>query len=103
MLVAESIVWLLTIYAGIGFVFALLFVARGIQRLDSAAKEASIWFRLLIIPGAAAFWPLLAWRWARGIKPPPAERNAHRRAARIQPMPASNQETGQEAGQEAGR
>lgn len=70
----------LTLYAIVGAAFAVSFVARGAARVDPAAAGAPLGFRLLVFPGVAAFWPLLAWRWLRGAGRP-AERNAHRRAA----------------------
>ena len=73
-------VYALTVYAVIGLVFAIAFVARGAGRVDPAALAAPVGFRLLVLPGVAAVWPLLAWRWRRG-QPPPEERNAHRRTA----------------------
>ena len=69
-------------YAAIGLVFALVFVTLGVQRLDPAARTGTIGFRILILPGAAAFWPLLLQRWVSGVKAPPGETNAHRRRAR---------------------
>jgi len=68
-------------YLGVGLVFAVAFVARGVDRVDPSARGAGWGFRLLIVPGSAALWPWLAARWARGA-PPPTERNAHRDAAR---------------------
>jgi hypothetical protein len=82
MLIARLIVGLLAAYTGFGGVFALLFVTLGVQRLDPAARGAGLVFRLLLVPGAAAFWPLLARRWLGGMAEPPLERNAHRAAAR---------------------
>jgi hypothetical protein len=79
--IAEVIVQFVAVYAGAGVLFALLFVARGVERLDPSAAGAGVAFRLLILPGATAFWPLLAWRWLRGASEPPLEQNAHRRAA----------------------
>jgi len=32
-------------------------------RVDPAARHASPWFRLLIVPGVAALWPLLLRLW----------------------------------------
>jgi hypothetical protein len=55
-------------YAGLGFLFALAFVSFGITRVDPAAKGAGLGFRLLVIPGAAAFWPWLLYRWMRALK-----------------------------------
>ena len=70
----------LTVYALIGVAFAVVFVWRGAGRVDPAAASSPLGFKLLVLPGVAAVWPLLAWRWSRGAAPP-VERNAHRRAA----------------------
>jgi len=69
------------LYAALGLLFAVPFVARGIDRVDPAAAGASWGFRLVVLPGVVALWPLLARRWLTGGRAP-AERNAHRRAAR---------------------
>ena len=79
--IATILVWMALGYAAVGCVFAVAFVVAGVHRIDPAAHGAGIGFRLLILPGAAAFWPLLALRWLRGA-PPPEEHNAHRAAAR---------------------
>lgn len=46
-------------YAGAGTIFALWFVASGVDRFDRAARRAGFAFRALIFPGAAALWPVL--------------------------------------------
>jgi hypothetical protein len=74
--------WVLGSYAAAGAVFAVAFAALGVTRLDPSARGASLGFRLLILPGATALWPLLLRRWLRGDESLPEERNAHRRAAR---------------------
>jgi hypothetical protein len=58
----------LTLYFALGAAFALVFVTVGVQRLDPQAQGAGWGFRLLIFPGAAALWPLLALRWAGAVK-----------------------------------
>jgi len=75
---ATAFVYALETYAGLGFIFAALFVWIGVQRLDSGAQGSSIGFRLLILPGVAAFWPMFLQRWTRGTLEPPVERNSHR-------------------------
>ncbi len=80
--IASAITLTLALYAALGFAFAIPFAARGASRLDPAAREGTIGFRILIVPGAAAFWPLLLRRWLRGDVAQPEERNAHRKAAR---------------------
>jgi hypothetical protein len=75
---AKAIVYTLVVYASLGLMFAVPFVWLGVQRLDSEAQGSGIGFRLLILPGVAAFWPLFAYRWRRGIAEPPVEKNPHR-------------------------
>ena len=53
----------MAIYALIGAVFAIAFVMRGIDFVDAAARGSGIGFRLIVIPGAAALWPLLLRKW----------------------------------------
>jgi membrane protein implicated in regulation of membrane protease activity len=73
---------LAAVYLALGLVFAVPFVLVGAGRIDPHAAQASWGFRLLILPGTTLLWPLLVWRWFKGIKEPPEERNPHRCAAR---------------------
>ena len=75
---AKLFVYALEAYFGLGLIFAALFVWIGVQRLDSEARSSGIAFRLLILPGVTAFWPMFLLRWTRGIAEPPVERNPHR-------------------------
>jgi hypothetical protein len=63
---AEVLVALLAAYAAAGVAFAIPFVTLGVQRLDPVAKGSGAAFRLIILPGSAALWPLLLVRWVRG-------------------------------------
>ena len=75
---AKAIVYTLAVYASLGLVFALPFVWLGVQRLDSEAQGSGIGFRLLILPGVTAFWPIFLYRWRRRIAEPPIEKNPDR-------------------------
>lgn len=76
------IVHALLAYGALGIVFAPLFAFRGAAALDPVARDGTVGFKLMILPGAALLWPLLLVRWVRGAGVP-AERSAHRdRAAR---------------------
>jgi hypothetical protein len=75
---AKTIVYTLAVYASLGLVFAVPFAWLGVQRLDSEAQGSGIGFRLLILPGVAAFWPMFLYRWRQGIAEPPVEKNPHR-------------------------
>jgi hypothetical protein len=75
---SKAIVYTMAIYAGVGLLFAMPFVWFGVQRVDSEAQGSGVGFRLLILPGVAAFWPMFLHRWGRGIVEPPIEQNPHR-------------------------
>lgn len=79
---AQTLVTALAVYAAVGLVFAVPFVLVGAGRVDPSARGGTWGFRLVILPGAAALWPLLLARWLRG-SPPPVERTAHKRAAGV--------------------
>lgn len=78
----EILLCLAGLYLGLGLAFAIPFVLVGVQRIDPHARHASWGFRLLILPGTMALWPLLMWRWVKGMSTPPEESNAHRPPAR---------------------
>ena len=81
-MIAAIFLILLGIYLACGFVFAIPFVLFGVKKIDPHAAHGSWGFRLLIIPGTTAFWPLLLRRWMKGVHEPPEECDAHRRAAK---------------------
>jgi hypothetical protein len=62
---AELFVDALAVYGLAGAVFAAAFVTAGIRRVDPVAEHAPVGFRLIVIPGVAALWPLLLMRWLR--------------------------------------
>ena len=62
---AEWVVGLAAAYVAFGLAFAIAFLTRGVQRLDPQTRGTGIGFRLLLLPGSAALWPLLLGRWMR--------------------------------------
>lgn len=82
--VARWLVWAAGVYLAAGLVFAAAFIAVGLRKVDLVAGQGSVGFRLIIVPGVVALWPLLALRWLRAGRAggvPPEERNPHREAA----------------------
>ena len=63
--ISTSVVILVTGYSLAGLLFALPFLRRGAGALDPKAREATRGFRLIILPGVVALWPILAWKWRR--------------------------------------
>jgi hypothetical protein len=81
-MIAAAFLIVLGIYLACGFMFAVPFVLFGVKKIDPHAARGSWGFRLLIIPGTAAFWPLLLRRWMKGVHEPPEECDAHRCATK---------------------
>lgn len=63
MFLAQLILLILAVYVGVGFVIGVAFVARGVDHVDPAARGSGAVFRLLILPGCVALWPLIAQTW----------------------------------------
>jgi hypothetical protein len=79
--IAQLVVGAFEAYALAGVGFALIFLPRGVTRLDPRIAGAPRMLRVLILPGVVALWPLFAWRWITGA-PGPIEDNPHRAKAR---------------------
>lgn len=65
MLVATSVLLVAATYSAIGAIFAAVFVMRGVSTVDHAATGSRWTFRVLILPGVAALWPIMLARWIR--------------------------------------
>ncbi|MCK6619403.1 MAG: hypothetical protein HUU32_15210 [Calditrichaceae bacterium] len=81
-MLADILILLAAIYLCIGLLFAIPFAFFGAGQIDPTARKATAGFKLIIIPGTMALWPLLAFRWLKGVAEPPEEKNPHRLAAR---------------------
>jgi hypothetical protein len=55
------------VYLGCGFIFALLFVFFGVEEVDETARDATLGFRIIIIPGTVLLWPILLQKWRKAI------------------------------------
>ena len=51
------------IYLLTGLLFYMVLLTRGISKIDPHAKNTRIGFKLLIMPGVMAFWPILWRKW----------------------------------------
>jgi len=83
---AELIVVACAAHLALGLAFAVPFVTFGIGRIDPDARQGTLGFRLLIVPGATLLWPLLLARWVRGAGPP-EERTPHKALLHQEPEP----------------
>lgn len=79
MTIIDALTLLLLAYVALGALFSAAFLGAFMRRLDPAAAGGTWGFRLVILPGVVALWPLLLRASLRGQ--PPRERNAHEDAA----------------------
>ncbi len=80
MFLGQIVVYIVLVYMAIGFLFSIYFSFFAVKKFDESAKDASIFFRLIIFFGVVAFWVLLAIRMF-GNKGQPNEITTHRKAA----------------------
>jgi hypothetical protein len=63
MIIIKIILAFAALYLLFGLLFAILFVSKGVKKVDEGANGGSIGFRIIIIPGTMVFWPLLLKKW----------------------------------------
>ena len=64
-----SIVFLVVgVYLAIGVIFAIIFLLKGVNKVDEGAKDAGFFFKLLIFPGCILFWIVLLPKWLKSKK-----------------------------------
>jgi hypothetical protein len=68
MIIIKLILAFAALYLLFGLLFAILFVSKGVQKVDEGAHGGSIGFRIIIIPGTMVFWPLLLKKWITATK-----------------------------------
>ena len=62
------LLWILGGYFAAGLVFAPYFLIKGLDRIDSSTAGTGWGFRLIIIPGLVAFWPIIFKKWLKNSK-----------------------------------
>jgi hypothetical protein len=67
-MIVELILKALTVYLVCGSLFAIAFIIKGVEKVDTSAQDSSLGFRIIIFPGAVVFWPLLLKKWLKAKK-----------------------------------
>jgi len=62
---AQILILIAGLYAAAGLVFGAVFVTAGVGKVDETARLSGAGFRLIILPGTAALWPVLLAKWIR--------------------------------------
>jgi hypothetical protein len=65
MQIVTIIISIIAVYLALGFVFAILFVVKGVNKIDEGAHGSNIGFRIIIIPGVIIFWVVLLRKWIK--------------------------------------
>ena len=65
----QAVLDLVAAYAAVGVMFSIFLLLFGTTRIDNGVKNAGFGFRILILPGLIALWPLLLIRWLVGGQP----------------------------------
>ena len=68
MILVYIILIVAAVYLAAGLIFAIPFVIKGVDKIDDGAHGSKWGFRIIIIPGAMVFWPLLLKKWMKTLK-----------------------------------
>lgn len=63
-----AIVVVLLVYLVPGLLVGTGFIVCGVSRVDPVAAGSPVVFRLLILPGCVALWPVMLVKWCRAMK-----------------------------------
>ena len=55
-------------YICCGILFAIAFLSKGITKTDEAAHGSGLGFKIIILPGVIALWPVLLIKWLKAKK-----------------------------------
>ena len=66
--VVSALLWLPSVYALLGLLFYVAYVAKGLRQVDDTTHGSPKLFFLLILPGIVALWPLLLRKWYQHSK-----------------------------------
>lgn len=67
-MIMEFIFGVVAIYLFCGILFAIAFIFKGVRMVDEGAHNASLGFKIIIIPGTIIFWPVLLRKWVGALK-----------------------------------
>ena len=59
---------ILFMYLCCGIVFSIAFLVKGINKVDETTHGSTWGFKIIIIPGVIALWPLLLQKWRKTKK-----------------------------------
>ena len=66
--ISTLLVTLVEVYALVGVLVLLPFMLRGAGTVEPAARRATLGFRILMVPGIIALWPMMLLRWRQASR-----------------------------------
>jgi hypothetical protein len=61
----EILLIIAAIYLALGVLFVIPFLIKGLNKIDEGAHSSTIGFKIIIIPGVIALWPVLLSKWMK--------------------------------------
>jgi hypothetical protein len=63
--IISIVINIIGIYLALGFVFSLVFMWKGLAKVDESVKGSGWFFKVLIFSGMVAFWVLFLNKWLK--------------------------------------
>ncbi len=62
------LLFIVGLYVAVGLLVGIAFVLRGVNRVDPAAGDSPVVFRVVILPGCVGLWPVVLGMWINAGK-----------------------------------
>lgn len=66
-LIISSILSIVGIYLVIGFIFSIVFIWKGLEKVDDGIHGSPWLVKTLIFPGMVVFWVIFANKWRKAL------------------------------------
>jgi len=53
------------VYLALGVLFSIIYLWKGISKVDSKTEESGFFFKILLFPGMCFFWILFLMKWMK--------------------------------------
>ncbi len=61
----STLLFIVALYLVLGFIFTIVFLFKGLSKVDPLTIDVGAFFKLLIIPGLVVFWLIFLRKWLK--------------------------------------
>lgn len=63
--IISTILLIVLIYVVLGILFSIVFIWKGLSKVDHGVEDSGKLFKFMIFPGLVTFWPMFLLKWRK--------------------------------------